>query len=114
MLPNSAFSIYFLVAVVLYERYKASPKMIEEPNPHRPANLGEVVYLPINHLMQVSMKNGLMPSMAQVIDAYLQRIHAPDAPTVGNDQKMLLIDEVDVFFGESFYGKTQHAALDFL
>ena len=104
------------VYVELNEQYGTMPKLTQidsGPKQRKSGSLGSVCYLPIDQLMRVSMKEELLPDVSALTDTYLQgNTWRPASSSSENGKRMLLIDEVDVFFGENFYGKTQHAAFD--
>ena len=63
-------------------------------------------YCDIDSLINRAMDTGAVPDLTEVAEAIAQqRVFKPSKSPVDPSKRILLIDEVDVFFGENFYGQ---------
>lgn len=71
-----------------------------------------ITYCTIDDLVSLLMENGSIPNIRQVALQILSNRSSSSASIKLQQQnRVLLIDEVDVFFGQDFFGQCQHVAL---
>jgi hypothetical protein len=81
----------------LFKRYQ-EPGLIKK----------QITYLNIGELGDFAMENGIFTDTRAMIDAFFRgKTQQPALVQWNKGQSVLLIDEVDVFFGEHFYGKVR-------
>jgi len=71
-----------------------------------------IKYCTIDDLVALMMEDQSIPNVRQLVIDLLSNKMPTDKPfRIGRSNKILLIDEVDVFFGPDFFGQCQHVSV---